>query len=80
MLIASDYPFLDILWTMLIFGLWVMYIWVVIMALADNFRRRDHSGFAKAAWLIFIIIVPLIGLCSYLIVRPETADEGMVGS
>jgi hypothetical protein len=74
-LVASSYPFLDLMWTILILGLWVMYIWVVIMALTDNFRRRDHSGLAKAVWMIFIILLPVLGVISYFITRPDTADQ-----
>ena len=74
MLLAADYPFLDILWTMSIFFIWVAWIWVLIMALSDNFRRRDHSGFAKAMWTLFIIFLPLLGVLFYLITRPPGED------
>jgi Phospholipase_D-nuclease N-terminal len=74
-LVAYDYPFLDVFWTIVILSFWVMYVWVVIMTLADNFRRRDQSGWAKAAWTIFIIFLPLLGVLSYMIARPSTADE-----
>jgi hypothetical protein len=57
-----------------------MYIWLVIMALADNFRRRDNSGFAKAFWMIFIILLPVIGVISYFISRPDTAGERLLSS
>ena len=79
MLVASNYPFLDVFWTMVIFFLWITYIWVVIMVLADNFRRPDHSGLAKAGWTVFIIFLPLLGVLSYMITRPATSDEGLVG-
>jgi hypothetical protein len=46
MLAASGYPFLDIMWTMFIFFAWVIWIWLLILVLSDNFRRRDHSGWA----------------------------------
>ena len=70
MLVASDYPFLDIFWTMAIFFVWVMWVSVVIMVLVDNFRRRDHSGAAKAGWTVFVIFLPLIGVLTYMIARP----------
>ena len=79
MLLASTYPFINIFWAMVIFFFWVMYIWVVIMALTDNFRRRDHSGLAKAAWTVFIICLPILGVLTYMIVRPATAGEGTFG-
>ena len=71
MLLASDYPFVDVMWTMLVFFGWVIWISLVIMILIDNFRRPDHSGWAKAAWLLFVIFVPLIGVLTYIIVRPN---------
>ena len=69
-MLAADYPFLDIFWTMVIFFAWVIYIWLVIMVLADNFGRRDHSGWAKAGWTLFVIFLPLIGVLVYMIARP----------
>jgi hypothetical protein len=70
-LMATDYPFLNILWTMIIFFAWVIWIWIVIMILADVFRRRDTSGWAKAAWTVFIIILPFLGTLIYLIANHE---------
>ena len=54
-------------------------IWVgfVIWILIDNFRRHDHSGWAKVMWLLFIMFVPLIGAICYILSRPVTADEAM---
>ncbi len=49
-LAASSYPFLNIFWTILIFFAWVIWIWIAITVLIDVFRRRDISGWAKAAW------------------------------
>jgi hypothetical protein len=66
----ADYPFLDVLWTICIVFLWVIYVSLVIMVLLDNFRRRDHSGWAKAGWTLFVIFLPLIGILTYMIVRP----------
>ena len=67
MLLASDYPFLDILWTMIIFFSWVIWIWIAITVLIDVFRRHDIGGFHKALWVIFVIIVPFLGVLIYLI-------------
>jgi hypothetical protein len=69
-LVASDYPFLDVFWTIAIFFVWVMWVSVVIMVLIDNFRRHDHSGAAKAGWTVFVIFLPLIGVLTYMIARP----------
>ncbi len=65
---ASNYPFLNILWTTLIFFAWVIFIWIAITVLIDVFRRKDLSGWAKAAWVIFVVIIPWIGVLVYLIV------------
>jgi small neutral amino acid transporter SnatA (MarC family) len=77
LLLAADYPFLDIMWTMAIFFLWVAWIWVLIMALSDNFSRRDHSGGAKALWTIFIIFLPLLGVLFYMITRPAPEETAV---
>ena len=66
-LAASDYPFLDIFWTILIFMAWVIWIWMVIMVLIDIFGRRDLSGWGKAGWVVLIIVLPFIGVLIYLI-------------
>jgi len=71
MVIAADYPFLDVLWTMIIFFAWVVYIWMIIAIFADVFRRRDIGGWAKAAWCLFMIVVPFIGVLVYLIAQHD---------
>ena len=68
---ASNYPFLNILWTTLIFFAWVIFIWIAITVLIDVFRRKDLSGWAKAAWVIFVVIIPWIGVLVYLIVNHD---------
>jgi len=74
MLVAADYPFLDVMWTMFVFFAWVIWISLVIMVMVDNFRRVDHSGLAKAGWTLLIIFLPLIGVLIYMIARPAAAD------
>jgi hypothetical protein len=68
---ASNYPFLDILWTTLIFFAWVIFIWIAITVLIDVFRRKDLSGWGKAGWTIFIVLIPWIGVLVYLIVNHD---------
>jgi len=65
-LLAADYPFLDIFWTMLVFFLWIMWFWLLIVILTDVFRRRDISGWGKAGWVLFVIILPFLGVLVYL--------------
>jgi hypothetical protein len=71
MLLAADYPFLDVFWTMIIFFAWVIWIWTAITVLLDVFRRHDLGGWSKAAWTVFIIVVPFLGVLVYLISQHE---------
>ncbi len=70
-MLAADYPFLDILWTMFIFFLFVIWIWILITVFVDIFRRKDTSGFSKALWIIFVIVLPYLGVLIYLIANHE---------
>jgi hypothetical protein len=70
-LLATDYPFLNILWTMIIFFAWVIFIWVAITVLIDVFRRHDCGGWTKAAWVILVIVLPFLGVLLYLLVNHE---------
>ena len=75
MLFAADYPFMDILWTMIIFFCWVIWIWMIIAILSDVFRRHDIGGWAKAAWTVFLIVVPFLGVLIYLIAQHKGMAE-----
>ena len=74
-LIASSYPFLNVLWSMLIFFAWVIFIWIAITVLIDVFRRQDLSGWGKAGWTILVVIIPWIGVLIYLIVNHQGMAE-----
>ena len=65
--LAADYPFLDVLWTMIIFFAFIIWIWLLITVFADIFRRRDIGGGMKAVWIIFVILLPYLGVLIYLI-------------
>jgi hypothetical protein len=65
--LAADYPFLNVLWTMIIFFAWIIYIWVAITVLIDVFRRHDIGGWHKALWVVFVIVLPFLGILVYLI-------------
>jgi hypothetical protein len=71
--IAADYPFLDVLWTMLIFFAWVAWFMLLFRVIGDIFRRHDIGGGAKTLWLIVVIVLPFLGVFIYLI----TQNEGM---
>ena len=74
-MIGSSYPLLDIFWSMLMFFFFVIWIWILISIFADNFRRNDHSGWAKAGWTILIIFLPVIGVLAYIIARPKMTEQ-----
>jgi Short C-terminal domain/Phospholipase_D-nuclease N-terminal len=78
MVMAADYPFMDVLWSMIIFFFWVIWIWIVITVLIDVFRRHDIGGFAKALWVIFVVILPWLGVLVYLIVEHDGMRERSV--
>jgi hypothetical protein len=71
MVIAADYPFLDVLWTMIIFFCWVVWIWIMVVILMDVFRRRDIGGWGKAGWVVFLIVLPFLGALVYLIAQHD---------
>jgi hypothetical protein len=73
----AAYTFWDGLWTMFVFFGWVMFLTWVVMLMIDNFRRRDHSGAAKAGWFLLIIFLPIIGALSYTVARPRDVDYGL---
>jgi uncharacterized membrane protein YcjF (UPF0283 family) len=72
---AADYPFLDVFWTMLIFFCWVIWIWMVVAIFVDLFSRHDLSGWAKAAWSVFVIVLPFLGVLIYLIANGTEMAE-----
>jgi hypothetical protein len=78
MILATSYPFLEVFWTMLIFFAFVIWIWILITVLIDIFRRHDTSGFAKVLWIIFIIVLPYLGVFVYLIVEHRGMTERAV--
>ncbi|MCP4303690.1 MAG: SHOCT domain-containing protein [bacterium] len=62
-------PIFDVLWSMLIFFLFIAWIWVLVSVVADIFRSSDMNGWAKALWMLLVIILPWFGVFVYLIVR-----------
>jgi hypothetical protein len=67
MVLAADYPLLNLFWTFLLFFGLIVYFWLLITVFADLFRRHDMSGWVKAAWTVFVLVVPLLGAFVYLI-------------
>ena len=71
MVLAADYPFLDVLWTLLVFFLWISWFMLLFHAIADVFRRRDIGGGTKTLWLIFMLFAPFLGVFVYLIANSD---------
>ena len=71
----ADYTFGNFLWTMVVFFFWFMFIWIFITVFADIFRRNDIHGWAKAGWIILIVIVPFLGILIYMIARPKMTAQ-----
>ena len=74
-MIATTYPFLSVFWDMLLFFAWLIWFWLLITVFADVFRRRDTSGWVKAAWIVFVIVVPYLGVLVYLIAEHDGMAE-----
>ena len=70
-MIASSYTFLDVMWTMLVFFAWVIWFWLLITVFSDLFRRHDIGGGSKVLWIIFVIILPYLGVLIYLLVEHQ---------
>ena len=75
---AYDYPILGLFWTTTIIFLWAMWLFAAVWSFIDNFRRQDHSGWAKALWALFIVVVPWLGVFVYIVARPKSGSDGYV--
>ena len=75
MTVAADYPFLDILGSMLFFFGFVIWFWLLITVFGDVFRRDDIGGWTKAAWSVFVIVLPLLGVLVYMIAQGRHMAE-----
>jgi hypothetical protein len=75
LMVGASYPFLDVMWTMLVFFLWVLWFWLLFTVFADVFRRHDISGWGKTGWVIFTILLPFLGVFVYLISQGQGMSE-----
>lgn len=78
MMLAAEYPFLEVVATMLIFFAWAIWFWMLITVLSDVFRRDDASGGKKVLWSVFLIVLPFIGVFSYLVANGQGMTERRV--
>jgi putative oligomerization/nucleic acid binding protein/phospholipase D-like protein len=65
--LAADYPFLDVLWSMFVFFAFVIWVWILFTVLGDIFRRHDISGWGKAGWTLLLVLLPYLGTFIYLV-------------
>jgi heme/copper-type cytochrome/quinol oxidase subunit 2 len=72
-MVAYTWPLLNLFWTLLIAAGIFLLIFFVLWCFVDNFRRRDHHGWAKAGWTVLILLVPFIGAIIYIVARPADA-------
>ena len=70
-MLAASYPFLDVLWSMVIFFMFFIWIMILFKVFADLFRRRDIGGGMKTVWIIFVILLPFLGVFIYLIAEGQ---------
>jgi hypothetical protein len=75
---VADLPFLEVLWSIIVFFAWVAWIWIAITVLSDVFRRHDIGGWHKAAWVVFVIVAPFLGVLVYLIAQHDGMRERSV--
>ena len=73
--LLQEYPFLSVMWTLLVIFAWVIWFWLLIVIFADLFRRPDVSGWGKAAWVVFLIVLPFLGVLVYLISQSKGMAE-----
>jgi Phospholipase_D-nuclease N-terminal len=75
MILADNYPLLEVFWTMLIFFAFIAWFWMLFAVLGDIFRRHDISGWGKTGWIIFVIVLPFLGVFIYLIAEHDGMTE-----
>ncbi len=74
-MVAASYPFMDVFWTMFVFFIWILWFMLLFRIFGDLFRRRDIGGGTKTAWIIFVILVPFLGVFIYLITQSNKMTD-----
>jgi hypothetical protein len=73
--VLAAYTFGDVMWSMFVFFAWILFFWLLFIIFGDLFGRHDLSGWAKAAWTVFVIIAPFVGILIYLISQGKGMGE-----
>jgi len=73
--VLAAYSFGDVMWSMFVFFAWILFFWMLFIVFGDLFSRHDISGWAKAGWTIFVIILPFLGIFVYLIAEGKSMGE-----
>ena len=71
----AAYSFGDVMWSMFVFFTWILFFWLLFTVFGDLFSRHDISGWAKAGWTVFVIILPFLGIFVYLIAEGKAMGE-----
>ena len=71
----AAYTFGQVMWSMFVFFAWILFFWLLFIVFGDLFRRHDISGWGKAAWTIFVIVLPFLGIFVYLIAEGKGMGE-----
>ena len=74
-MLLADYTFLDVMWSMFIFFLWIIWFWLLFTVFGDLFTRHDIGGWAKAGWTVLVICLPFLGVFIYLIAQGKAMGE-----
>jgi hypothetical protein len=73
--VLATYTFGDVMWTMFVFFAWILFFWMLFGVFGDLFGRHDISGWAKAGWTVFVIVLPFLGIFVYLISQGKGMGE-----
>jgi hypothetical protein len=74
-MVLADYPFLDVMWTLLVFFVWVAWFWILFGVWGDIFRRHDLSGLGKTGWFIFTLVLPFLGVFIYVVSQNDGMNQ-----
>ena len=72
---TASLTFWDVIWSMVVFYLWFMFIWIFISIFGDIFRRDDLSGGMKAIWVLALVVLPFLGALIYMVSRPKVTAQ-----